>query len=54
MTTSENTMDSLRKFAESAEKVLKVPALKGRLGGVDFFIITFTLGIEQIYSPKSR
>lgn len=44
MTTNSNTMDSLRKFAESAEKVLKVPALKGRLGGVDFFIITLTLG----------
>jgi DNA sulfur modification protein DndB len=44
MTTNDNTMDSLRKFAESAEKILKVPALKGHLGGVDFFIIILTLG----------
>ena len=44
MTTSENTMEALRKFAESAEKILKVPALKGHLGGVDFFIIILTLG----------
>ena len=44
MTTDDNTIDSLRKFAESAEKIMRVPALKGRLGGVDFYIITLTLG----------
>ena len=44
MTTSENTMEALRKFAEKAEKIMRVPALKGRLGGVDFYIITLTLG----------
>ncbi len=43
MTTSENTMEALRKFAEKAKKIMKVPALKGHLGGVDFFIITLTL-----------
>ena len=43
MTTSENAMGALRKFAESAEKIMRVPALKGHLGGVDFYIITLTL-----------
>jgi DNA sulfur modification protein DndB len=44
MTTNDNTTDTLRKFAESAKKTMRVPALKGHLGGVDFFIITLTLG----------
>ncbi len=43
MTTNDNTMQALRKFAEKAKKIMKVPALKGHLGGVDFFIITLTL-----------
>ena len=62
MTTSENTMEALRKFAEKAEKIMRVPALKGRLGGVDFYIITLTLGEVPRYiigtdpnlSPKLR
>jgi len=37
-------MEGLRKFAESAGKIMRVPALKGHLGGVDFYIITLTLG----------
>ncbi len=44
MTTSEDTMEALRKFAEKAEKIMCVPAIKGHLGGVDFYIITLTLG----------
>jgi DNA sulfur modification protein DndB len=44
MTKFENTMEALRKFAEKAEKIMQVPAIKGHLGGVDFFIITLTLG----------
>jgi len=43
MTTNSNTMEGLRKFAESAKKIMRVPALKGHLGGVDFYIITLTL-----------
>ena len=64
MTTNDDTMDSLRKFAESAGKIMRVPALKGRLGGVDFYIITLTLGEVPRYivgtddnpdiSPKLR
>jgi len=44
MTTNDNTTEQLRKFAASAGKIMRVPALKGRLGGVDFYIITLTLG----------
>ncbi|MBA7596072.1 hypothetical protein ES703_03041 [subsurface metagenome] len=44
MTTSDISMQSLREFAGSAEKVMRVPAFKGRLGGEDYFIITLTLG----------
>jgi len=44
MTTTENTTEQLRKFAASASKIMCVPALKGHLGGVDFYIITLTLG----------
>jgi DNA sulfur modification protein DndB len=44
MTTNDYTMEQLGKFAESAKKIMRVPALKGHLGGVDFFIITLTLG----------
>ena len=44
MTMDDNSMEALRKFAESAKKIMRVPALKGHLGGVDFFIITLTLG----------
>jgi len=44
MTTSENSTEQLREFAASAGKIMRVPALKGRLGGVDFYIITLTLG----------
>jgi DNA sulfur modification protein DndB len=64
MTIDDNTMDSLRKFAESAKKIMRVPALKGRLGGVDFYIITLTLAEVPRYivgtdpnpdlSPKLR
>ena len=64
MTTNDNTMDALRKFAEKAEKIMRVPAIKGHLGGVDFFIITLTLGEVPKYivetdpnpdlSPKLR
>ena len=64
MTTSENTMEALRKFAEKAEKIMRVPAIKGHLGGVDFYIITLTLGEVPKYivgtdpnpdlSPKLR
>lgn len=64
MTTNDNAMDSLRKFAEKAEKIMRVPAIKGHLGGVDFFIITLTLGEVPKYivgtdpnpdlSPKLR
>ncbi len=64
MTTNSNTMEGLRKFAGSAEKIMRVPALKGHLGGVDFFIITLTLGEVPRYivgtdpnpdlSPKLR
>jgi DNA sulfur modification protein DndB len=64
MTTNDNTTDTLRKFAESAKKIMRVPALKGHLGGVDFFIITLTLGEVPRYivgtdpnpdlSPKLR
>jgi len=43
MTTTENTMDSLRKFAESAGKIMRLPALKGHMSDVDFYIITLTL-----------
>ncbi len=43
MTTSDNSIEALRKFAESAKKIMRVPALKGHLGGVDFYIITLTL-----------
>jgi DNA sulfur modification protein DndB len=44
MTTNDNTTEQLRKFAASAGKIMRVPALKGHLGGVDFFIITLNLG----------
>jgi len=48
MTMGDNSMEALRKFAESAEKIMRVPALKGHLGGhlggVDFFVITLTFG----------
>src|SRR4030042_554039 len=64
MNTNDNTTDTLRKFAESAKKIMRVPALKGHLGGVDFFIITLTLGEVPRYivgtdpnpdlSPKLR
>ncbi|HEX79406.1 MAG TPA: DGQHR domain-containing protein [Dehalococcoidia bacterium] len=64
MTTSENTMEGLRKFAESAKKIMRVPALKGHLGGVDFYIITLSLAEVPRYivgtdpnpdlSPKLR
>ena len=64
MTTSENTMEALRKFAEKAEKIMRVPAIKGHLGGVDFYIITLTLAEVPRYivgtdpnpdlSPKLR
>jgi len=43
MVTSESTMEQLHQFAASAGKIMRVPALKGRLGGVDFYIITLTL-----------
>ena len=44
MTTNDNTVETLREFAAKAGKIMRVPALKGHLGGVDFFIITLTLG----------
>jgi DNA sulfur modification protein DndB len=44
MTTNDYTMEQLGKFAASAGKIMRVPALKGHLGGVDFFLITLTLG----------
>jgi len=44
MTTDDYTMEQLGKFAASAGKVMRVPALKGHLGGVDFYLITLTLG----------
>lgn len=43
MTTNDYTMEQLGKFASSAGKIMRVPALKGHLGGVDFFLITLTL-----------
>jgi DNA sulfur modification protein DndB len=41
--TEDNITETLRDFAESAGKIMRVPALKGRLGGVDFYVITLTL-----------
>lgn len=41
--TEDNITETLRDFAESASKIMRVPALKGRLGGVDFYVITLTL-----------
>ncbi len=44
MTTGDSTLrDQLKDFVADARKTMRVPALKGRLGGVDFFIITLTL-----------
>ena len=40
MTTSDNITEKLREFVASTGEVMKVPALKGRHGGVDFFMIT--------------
>jgi len=40
MTTGDNITEKLRDFAASTGEVMKVPALKGRHGGVDFFVIT--------------
>jgi len=42
--TTDNVTKTLRDFAESAKKIMRVPALKGHLGGVDFYTITLTLG----------
>ena len=42
--TTDNITETLRDFAEKAGKVMRVPALKGHLGGVDFYLITLTLG----------
>ena len=42
--TTDNVTETLRDFAESAKKIMRVPALKGHLGGVDFYTITLTLG----------
>ena len=44
MTTSDNVTETLQEFAAKAGKIMRVPALKGHLGGVDFYIITLTLG----------
>jgi DNA sulfur modification protein DndB len=40
VTTSDNMTEKLHDFAASTGEVMKVPALKGRHGGVDFFVIT--------------
>jgi len=40
MNTNDNMAEKLRDFAASTGEVMKVPALKGRHGGVDFFVIT--------------
>jgi len=42
--TTDDVTKTLRDFAESAKKIMRVPALKGHLGGVDFYTITLTLG----------
>ncbi len=42
--TVDNITETLRDFTESARKIMRVPALKGHLGGVDFYLITLTLG----------
>jgi len=39
MTTGDNMTQKLRDFAASAGEVMTVPAIRGRLGGVDFFVI---------------
>ena len=44
MTTGDHITEKLREFAGSTSEVMTVPALKGRLGGVDFFVITLSLG----------
>lgn len=44
MTTGDQITEKLREFADSTGEVMKVPALKGRLGGVDFFTIVVSLG----------
>ena len=42
--TKDNITETLHDFAESAKKTMRVPALKGHLGGVDFYLIILTLG----------
>lgn len=39
MTTGDNMTQKLRDFAASAGEVMTVPAIRGHLGGVDFFVI---------------
>jgi DNA sulfur modification protein DndB len=40
MSTSDNMTEKLRDFAASAREVMTVPAIRGHLGGVDFFVIS--------------
>lgn len=39
MTTRDNMEETLKEFAASTGEVMKVPALKGRLGGVEYYVI---------------
>lgn len=39
MTTGDSMIEKLQEFAASTGEVMKVPAFKGHLGGVDFFVI---------------